>query len=209
MLFPPACWALVPCVALVLTWLVSILSALRPAIEVPRARTRSAKVGIRAISLAARCRTAACSSTLNQGLEKIQAARAFDFAPILALSSNWEKEFLAPSMARSSTEALNIVCYLGRNGKLDDVPQDNKQRGATTFLRDDLFLSGTLLDRSPHVPPGFLVVFASGRFRSRKLPLACSVTNYIRRILLDRSPYGPPRSWDPSAVIKLRTFCLA
>ena len=42
-------------------------------------------VGIHSISLAARYRTAACSNTLNQGLEKIQAARAFDFAPILAL----------------------------------------------------------------------------------------------------------------------------
>ena len=41
---------------------------------------------------------ASCSNTLNQGLEKIQAARAFDFAPVLALCSNWEKEFLAPSM---------------------------------------------------------------------------------------------------------------
>ena len=37
-------------------------------------------VGIHSLSLAARCRTAACSNTLNQGLEKIQAARAFDFA---------------------------------------------------------------------------------------------------------------------------------
>ena len=42
-------------------------------------------VGINSISLAARYRTAACSNTLNQGLEKIQAARAFDFAPVLAL----------------------------------------------------------------------------------------------------------------------------
>ena len=56
-------------------------------------------VGIHSISLAARYRTAACSNTLNQGLEKIQAARAFDFAPILALCPNWEKEILAPSMA--------------------------------------------------------------------------------------------------------------
>ena len=40
MLFPPACWALVPCVALVLTSLVSILSASRPAIELPRGPVR-------------------------------------------------------------------------------------------------------------------------------------------------------------------------
>ena len=44
-------------------------------------------VGILSISLAVRYRTAACSNTLSQGLEKIQAAREYDFAPVLALSS--------------------------------------------------------------------------------------------------------------------------
>ena len=67
-------------------------------------------VGIHSISLAARFRTAACSNTLNQGLEKIQVSRAFDFAPVLALSSIWENEFFAPSMARSTAEAFDIVC---------------------------------------------------------------------------------------------------
>ena len=43
-------------------------------------------VGIHSISLAARCRAAACSTTLNQGVEKIQAARGHNFAPIFALS---------------------------------------------------------------------------------------------------------------------------
>ena len=42
-------------------------------------------------------------------------------------------------MARSTAEAFNIVCYLDRNGKLDDVPQDNKQKAATTSLRDELY----------------------------------------------------------------------
>ena len=59
-------------------------------------------VGIHSISLAARYRTAACSNTLSQGLEKIQAAREYDFALVLALTSIWEREFLAPSMARSA-----------------------------------------------------------------------------------------------------------
>ena len=95
-------------------------------------------VGIHSISLAARHRTAACSNTLNQGLEKIQAARAFDFAPILALCPNWEKGFLAPSMARSTAEAFNIACRLDRNGKLDEVSQDKKQKVATSLLRDKL-----------------------------------------------------------------------
>ena len=44
-------------------------------------------VGICSISLAAGYRTAACSNTVSQGLEKIQAARAYDFAPVLELSN--------------------------------------------------------------------------------------------------------------------------
>ena len=48
-------------------------------------------VVIHSISLAARYRTVACSNTLSQGLEKIQAARGYDFTPIFALSSDWEK----------------------------------------------------------------------------------------------------------------------
>ena len=100
LLFTPTYFVLVPCVALVLTWLVSILSASRPVIELPRVRTRC------------------------QGLQKIQAARANDFAPFLALSPISEKEFLAPSMARSTAEAFNMVCCPDRDGKLDDSPQD-------------------------------------------------------------------------------------
>ena len=96
-------------------------------------------VGIHSVSLADRHRTAASSNTCSQGLQKIQAARENDFALVLALSSIWEEEFLAPSMARSTAEAFNIVCYLDRNGKLDDVPQDNKQKAATTSLRDELY----------------------------------------------------------------------
>ena len=95
-------------------------------------------VGIHSVCLAARYRTAACSNTLNQGLEKIQAARAFDFAPILALCTTWEKEFLAPSMARSTADAFNKVCRLDRNGKLDEVSQDKKQKVATSLFCDKL-----------------------------------------------------------------------
>ena len=95
-------------------------------------------VGFHSISLAARNRTAACSNTFNQGLEKIQAARAFDFAPILALCPNWEKEFLAPSMARSTADAFNVVCRLDHDGKLDEVSKDKKQKVATSLLFDKL-----------------------------------------------------------------------
>ena len=43
-------------------------------------------VGIHSISLAARYRVAACSTTLSQDLEKIPAARGHNSAPIFALS---------------------------------------------------------------------------------------------------------------------------
>ena len=81
-------------------------------------------VEIHSISFAARYRTAACSNTLSQGVEKIQAAREYGFAPMFAFSSDWEKKFLAPSMARGTAEAFNIVCCLDHSGKLDDSPQE-------------------------------------------------------------------------------------
>ena len=48
-------------------------------------------VGMHSISLAARSGTAACSNTLNQGLEKLQAARGYNFASIFALSQLGER----------------------------------------------------------------------------------------------------------------------
>ena len=80
-------------------------------------------VGIHSISLAARYRTAAWSSTLNQGLEKIQAARGQSVAPIFA----W---LVAPRMA------FSIVCRLDHDGKLDEAPQNKKQNVATGILQD-------------------------------------------------------------------------
>ena len=73
------------------------------------------------------------------GLEKIQGARGHNFAPIFALSPDWEKEFLAPSMACSTADAFNFVCRLERDGKLDEAPQIKKQKVATGVLRDQLF----------------------------------------------------------------------
>ena len=80
-------------------------------------------VGIHSISLAARYRVAACSTTLSQSLEKILTARGHNNAPIFALSPVWEKEFLAPSMAWSTANAFDIVCRLDRDGKHDEAPQ--------------------------------------------------------------------------------------
>ena len=95
-------------------------------------------VGIRSISLAARKRTAACSNTLNQGPEKIQAARAYDLAPVLALSPIWEKDYHAPSMSRGTSDAFNVVCRLDHDGKLDEASRNKKQKVATGLLSDKL-----------------------------------------------------------------------
>ena len=54
-------------------------------------------VGIHSISLAARHRVAACSTTLCQGLEKINTARGHNCTPLFALS-HLGQEFLVPSM---------------------------------------------------------------------------------------------------------------
>ena len=50
--------------------------------------------GIHIISLAARFRTAANSSTLANGLAKIRAARVFGGASIYVHSLEWEEKFL-------------------------------------------------------------------------------------------------------------------
>ena len=75
-----------------------------------------------------------------QGLEKIQAARGCNFAPIFrSLSPDWEKEFLAPSMACSTADTFNTVCRLDHDGKFDEAPQNKKQKVATGLLRDRLY----------------------------------------------------------------------
>ena len=60
------------------------------------------------ISLVARYRVAACSTTLNQGLEKIQAAGGHNFVPIFVLSLDLEQEILFPSTA-CSTEGVFLL----------------------------------------------------------------------------------------------------
>ena len=109
-------------------------------------------VGIHSISLAARYRTSACSNTLNLGLEKIQASRSFDFAPILALCPQPEKDFLAPSMARSTADACNIVRRWDHDGKRYEASQNKKQKVATGLLRESPYGPSRFWDR-------FTVVF--------------------------------------------------
>ena len=109
---------------------------------------------IHLVSLAAPFRTAACSNTLNHGLEKIQAARAFDIAPIIALFSNWEKDFLAPSMDRSAEDAFNIVCRLDGNVKLDEPHGTRSKKVATGVLHEPLHrqdFAGQISLRAPKV----------------------------------------------------------
>ena len=100
------------------------------------------------ISLAARYRVAACSTSLSQGGQKIQAHNS---ASIFALSLVWE-EFLELSTACSTLDAFNVVCRLDRDGKLDEAPQ-NKKQVATGLLRDNM--SRLLLNLSPYEPPKF------------------------------------------------------
>ena len=117
-------------------------------------------VGIHSFSLAGRYRTAACSNTLSQDLEKLQAARGYDFAPIFALSSEWEKKILAPSMARSTADAFTVVTNLMILHRTR-----NKRQPQHLFATN--YMSRTLPDQSLYEPPEFLdrsVVFALWRF---------------------------------------------
>ena len=69
-------------------------------------------VGIHSISLAARYRVAAWSTTLHRGLEKIQTAGGHNCTPIFVLSPIWEKEFV-PSMAFGTADAFDITLSFG------------------------------------------------------------------------------------------------
>ena len=95
-------------------------------------------MGIHSISLAARYRVPACSTTLTLGLEKVSAARGHNCTPLIALSPAWEHEFLFLSMAFNTASAFDITCRLDRNDTLHDVPQNKKQKAATGLLLDKL-----------------------------------------------------------------------
>ena len=95
-------------------------------------------VGIHSISLAARYRTAACSNTLKQGLEKIQAARAFDFAPRPRTQPDLGKELSSSLHVLWHCGCLQYGMSSGRDGKLDEASQDKKQKVATGLRRNKL-----------------------------------------------------------------------
>ena len=95
-------------------------------------------VGIHYVSLAARYRVAACLSTLRRGPEKVNDARGHNCTPLFALSPAWEHEFLFPSMTFHTTNASDIICRLDRDDTLDEVPQNQIQKVATSLLLDKL-----------------------------------------------------------------------
>ena len=91
-------------------------------------------IGIHSLSLAARCRVTACSSTLRRGLEKVNEARGHNCTPLFALSPAWERDFLFPSMTFHTANAFDIVCQLDRDDTLDEVSSQNKKQKVATGL---------------------------------------------------------------------------
>ena len=76
------------------------------------AARKSDLVGIHSISLAARCRLAACSSTLSRGLEKIGTARGHNCSPLFALSLSFgKKNFLF--LPWLSTLRMHMMLFVG------------------------------------------------------------------------------------------------
>ena len=134
-------------------------------------------VGICSTSLAARHRTAACFNTPNQGFEKIQAPRThYNFVPVRALSSIWEKDFLALSVSCCTLDAFNIVCRLNPDGKFDEASQDKKQKVATGLLRDKLHtqeFAGPISSRTSNVFGTDQTLSSGGQPASHETCVAC------------------------------------
>ena len=95
-------------------------------------------IGIHSISLAARYRVAACSSTLRRGLEITNEARGHNCTLLFALSPAWERDFLFLSMTFHTANAFDIVCRMDRDDILDEVPQNKKKKVATGLHLDKL-----------------------------------------------------------------------
>ena len=100
-------------------------------------------VGIHSISLAARYRVAACSSTLRRGLENC--------TPLFALSLAWEQEFLVPSMAFNTANAYDIVCRLDLMTHLTKCHKTKSRRLPLVYFWTSC-VNKTLLGLSPVVP---------------------------------------------------------
>ena len=108
-------------------------------------------VGLHSISLAARYRVAACSSTLRRGLAKINEAREHSCTPLFALSPARVHEFLFPSMTFHTANAFDIVCRLDRDDILDEVLQTKSKKLSAVYFWISC-AHKTLLGLSPVVP---------------------------------------------------------
>ena len=108
-------------------------------------------MGILSISLAARYGVAACSTTLGEGLEKIQTARGNNSAPIFALLSArnfWNFPRLAAlSMLSILSVAWTVMANLMKLRRIRSrLPLDYSVTNFTNRL---------LLNLSPYEPPNF------------------------------------------------------
>ena len=128
--FPPAYEVLVPCVVLVLIWLATTLSTLRPAIELPRVRT------------------------LSQVLEMIQAVRALDFVLFLRSVPNWKRNFLfPPRLAAQRQRATLYVIWTAMESLRRYHRTRNKSWPQAFFVMN--YICRILPDRSLHGPRRF------------------------------------------------------
>ena len=66
-------------------------------------------IGTHSISLAARYRVAACSSTVRRGIEKFNEARGHNCTLLFALSPAWERDFLFHYMTFHTANAFDTV----------------------------------------------------------------------------------------------------
>ena len=110
-------------------------------------------VGIHSISLAARYRVAACSTTLGQGLEKIQTARGHNSAPMLALSSGRKHSLHLPWPVAPRTLSILLIAWtvMANLTKLRTI----RSRMLPLDYSVTNCMSRILLDRYPYEPPKF------------------------------------------------------
>ena len=128
---PPTYYVLVPCAALDLTWLGSTLSAFRPAIELPRVRTRSAKA-------LRRFRQLVGMTLLQFWLSAPTGNRYFWLFP-------WLVALRRPSILYVAWTAAASLMILHRT-----------THGCLFLASRQNYMSKTLPDQSLHVPPKFL-----------------------------------------------------
>ena len=83
---------------------------------------------------------------------KINEARGHNCTRLFALSAAWEHEFLFPSMTFHTANAFDTICRLDRDNTLAEVPQNKKQKAATSLLLDKLVhFAGPLSSRASRV----------------------------------------------------------